>query len=164
MLYLDLRFGYRTCHMTQRKKTNIVFLLSQIVCSARGCRTSVKDIGHGTCRQHAPCRQVMDDDAILWNPDQCSVCREKVSIILDESAPKKARSTCKMELKAWGRGFHKNRPGLPFLTEDKWRVMLFPKTDKVMVYSGPNDKPTQDILSFYNKTLNFNTYHKVTLH
>ena len=125
--------------------TNEVFLLSQIVCTTPGCRTSVKDIGHGTCRLHAPCRQVMPDESILWNPDQCSICSEKVALILDETAPKQSQSTAKMELKAWGRGFHKNRPGFPFLTEEKWRIMLFPRTDKSMVYAGPNDKATQDV-------------------
>ena len=121
------------------------FLLLQIVCTTPGCKTSVKDIGHGTCRLHAPCRQVTLDEQILWNPDQCSTCSGKVAIVLDDRSPKQAKTTAKAELKAWGRGFHKNRPGLPFLTEEKWRLMLFPRTDKVLVYSGPNDKPTQDV-------------------
>ena len=128
------------------KKTTKVFLLSQIVCSARGCRTSVKDIRHGTCRQHAPCRQVLDDDSILWNPELCSICKSKVAVVENDQATKEDRRNCKMQLKAWARGFHENRPGHPFLIAEKWRAMLFPKTQPRMVYSGPSDALTQDVV------------------
>ena len=106
----------------------------------------MKDIGHGTCRQHAPCRQVLPDDSILWNPELCSVCSSKVTVVNDDRAPKEDRRLCKIQLKAWARDFHKNRPGHPFLIAEKWRQMLFPKTLVRMVYSGLADSVAQDVV------------------
>ena len=104
--------------------------------------------GHRTWNLSTACTLPagLGDDSILWNPELCSICKNKVAVIEDDQATKEDRRSCKMQLKAWARGFHKNRPGHPFLIAEKWRAMLFPKTQPRMVYSGPSEAITQDVV------------------
>ena len=83
----------------------------------------------------------MSDGCVLWNPEVCVTCREKLEVIENPDAPKEVKSACRVALKAWARGFSKNRPGEPFLTSEKFRGMFFPKTEARFVWGTAPARP-----------------------
>ena len=67
-------------------------------------------------------------------------------MVLDNPAPSKEdKRFAKVQLKAWARGFNKNRPGAPFLISEKWRAMFFPKTETRFVWSATPAPPVPPV-------------------
>ena len=83
----------------------------------------------------------MADGCVIWNPEACVTCREKLEVIENPEAPKDDKRTCRVMIKAWARGFNKNRPREPFLSSEKYRAMFFPKTEERFVW-GAIPKPS----------------------
>ena len=107
----------------------------QLMCQAEDCRTSFEAFGHDLCRFHAACRTVKDDRAIVWDPVECSPCSHLIMTAIKRSSvtPEEKKSAMDM-LRAWVKGFQKNRPGTPFLPSEQWRLTLFPRSGKEIVW------------------------------
>ena len=94
------------------------------------CAASFVGYGHSLCRQHAACREVRGD-LRLWNPELCDVCSNLLTVIQDDSAPQAQRDSALSDLKAWIKGFQRNRS--VYLANFRWKDLLFPQADAGIV-------------------------------
>ena len=74
---------------------------------------------------------------MLWDPTNCEWCQELLKVAFGRPySPQEERKKVVNYLRKWVDGFRKNRDKLPFLTSEKWRKLLFPRTSVSRIYRG----------------------------